>query len=232
MNIAKRMITQTGKWIVSIIEAILFTKAQEFIPAQQFYWTSKLEENYSVILEEFKKYYTKDNIPFFDDISPPQKTIVEKNKWKSLILFAFNKINPAYETAFPKTNTMIHAIPGITSAMFSVLDKHTHIKPHRGVYKGLLRFHLGIIIPVEKNNCYIIVNGNKRYWETGKCMVFDDTYIHEAFNNSEEERIILLIDFLRPATNEWKNKINKWIIFLLSKSPLVTEITDVYSKNK
>ncbi|HUM50845.1 MAG TPA: aspartyl/asparaginyl beta-hydroxylase domain-containing protein [Chitinophagales bacterium] len=230
MNIVKQVITSIGKWFVSIIEAILFAKDSEFIATEKFDWIETIESNYLIILEEFTAFYTKNSIPFFDDISSSQKQIVEKNKWKSLILLAFHKTNPFYETTFIKTNSIIQKIPNVTSVMFSVLEKDTHILPHRGIYKGLLRCHLGLIIPENNKDCWLNVNGKIKNWNSGKCFVFDDTFQHEAFNKTNESRVILIIDFLRPTKSRWKFYANKWIIFLLSKSPLVTEITDIYAK--
>ncbi|MBK6275612.1 MAG: aspartyl/asparaginyl beta-hydroxylase domain-containing protein [Saprospirales bacterium] len=110
------------------------------------------------------------------------------------------------------------------------MGKDTHILPHRGIYKGLLRCHLGLIIPENKDTCYLKVNGKIKNWTAGKCFVFDDTFQHEAFNKTDESRVILIIDFLRPTKSKWKFYVNKWIIYFLSNSPLVREITDVYEK--
>lgn len=230
MNIVKNIITPAGKWLVSIIEAILFIKDSEFLVNEKFNWIENIELNHDEILKEFIAFYKENDIPYFDDISSSQKNIVEKNKWKSLILLAFNIQNIIHEVAFKNTNAIIQSIPNVTSVMFSVLKKDTHILPHRGIYKGLLRCHLGLIIPTKKEECYLVVNGNIKNWEVGKCFIFDDTFEHEAFNKTNEERVVLIIDFLRPTNSRWKLHLNKWIVFLLSKSPLVTEITDVYEK--
>lgn len=228
MNFVRNSITAFGKWIISFIEQLLFPNDNEFIPNERFKWIENLESNYAEILREFTTYYKDNDIPYFDEISSSQKKIVQKKKWKSIILLLINKINPVYKQSFPNTNELILAIPNVTSAIISVLEKDTHILPHRGVYKGILRCHLGIIIPTDKTNCYINVNGKIKNWEVGKCFVFDDTFQHEALNKTTESRVILMIDFLRPAKSKWKFMLNKWIVFLISKSPLVKEINDFY----
>ncbi|MBK6275611.1 MAG: aspartyl/asparaginyl beta-hydroxylase domain-containing protein [Saprospirales bacterium] len=104
---------------------------------RKFSWIEKIESNYSTILEEFTTFYTNNNIPFFDDISSSQKQIVEKNKWKSLILLAFRKKNPLYEVAFTNTNSILQTIPNVTSVMYSVLEKtpiFCHIEEFTKVY--------------------------------------------------------------------------------------------------
>lgn len=91
----------------------------------------------------------------------------------------------------PETTKLLEAIPGMITATFSRLAPGTHIKPHKGYEGGVLRCHLGLIVP---DRCAIGVNGKVKTWVEGKCMVFDDTYIHEAWNYGSSDRVVLLID--------------------------------------
>jgi aspartyl/asparaginyl beta-hydroxylase (cupin superfamily) len=83
-------------------------------------------------------------------------------------------------------------------AGFSRLAPGTHIKPHRG-YEGyagyVLRAHLGLDVPP---NCVIRVLDQTRGWDEGKCIVFDDSSEHEAWNFGDRPRTVLLLDFLNP----------------------------------
>jgi aspartyl/asparaginyl beta-hydroxylase (cupin superfamily) len=96
----------------------------------------------------------------------------------------------------PKTAALIESIPGMATAMFSCLQPRTHIKPHIGYQQyseRILRCHLGIVVP---KGCFLKVNWEDRTWEEGKCLVFDDTFRHEAWNSDPEHvRIVLMIDF-------------------------------------
>ncbi len=95
------------------------------------------------------------------------------------------------------------------TAFFSILAPHKHIPDHRGPYKGLLRYHLGVIVPEPKEKCRIRVDDDFAYWEEGKSLIFDDTYRHEVWNDTEGERVILFLDVVRPLPFpiSWLNSI-------------------------
>jgi len=79
--------------------------------------------------------------------------------------------------------------------MFSVLAPRTHIPPHSSVTNARLVVHLPIIVPPS---CRFRVGNETREWRSGKAWVFDDTINHEAWNDSDEYRIILMIDIWNP----------------------------------
>jgi beta-hydroxylase len=83
----------------------------------------------------------------------------------------------------------------LSTAGFSSLAPGTHIAPHTGYPDGLLRCHLGLIVP---KGCGIRVGTETRYWEEGKCLIFDDTLEHEAWNKGSSTRVVLLVDFKAP----------------------------------
>ncbi|MBC7881275.1 MAG: aspartyl/asparaginyl beta-hydroxylase domain-containing protein, partial [Anaerolineae bacterium] len=78
------------------------------------------------------------------------------------------------------------------------LDGHTHIPAHCGVSKGVLRYHLGLIVPAEGDQCCIRVDNEIRSWSEGKSLIFDDTFEHEVWNRDPRRRVVLMIDTLRP----------------------------------
>lgn len=80
-------------------------------------------------------------------------------------------------------------------AMFSCLRPHTRIPPHTGVANFRLVVHLPLILPGQ---CYFRVGGETREWRLGEAWVFDDTIEHEAWNDSDETRIILICDIWNP----------------------------------
>src|SRR5690606_823226 len=96
------------------------------------------------------------------------------------------------------------------------------IPPHRGPYAGVLRYHLGLIVPEPISEVKIRVDKDFGYWEEGKSLIFDDTYEHEVWNNTDNYRVVLFVDFVRPLEGFVK-KINDKMINLISNSPLVQE---------
>src|SRR5208282_4291564 len=83
----------------------------------------------------------------------------------------------------PETVRVLQRIPGMKSAMFSILAPRKHIPEHRGMYKGVLRYHLGLIVPGSEGSCRIRVGNDVRCWKEGKSLIFDDSHPHEVWND-------------------------------------------------
>jgi len=109
----------------------------------------------------------------------------------------------------PKTAKALEAwprweVPGVgPTAVFSILEAKTHIPAHTGVHNTRLTVHLPLIIPP---GCTFRVGGQKRPWELGKAIVFDDSIEHEVWNESDVPRAVLIFDiwspFLTPAERD------------------------------
>jgi len=183
-----------------------------------------LKKNFEFIKKEFLDYYASNIIPAAGDISAEQLRIEDKSKWRTLVLRVFGYNNEDNCNHCPVTSSIIKKYNNITSALFSVMEPGAHIKPHRGVFNGVLRYHLGIIIP-NSDNVFININNIKTYWKENNSFVFDDTFLHEAINNTSEYRVVLIIDFIRPLPY-LLNIANNIIIKIISKSPLIQNIIE------
>jgi ornithine lipid ester-linked acyl 2-hydroxylase len=120
----------------------------------------------------------------------------------------------------PETTAIIESIPGMKTAFFSILYPGTHIPPHRGFYNGVLRLHFALVVPIKKENCTIRVGSKIRSWESGRCLIFDDTYEHEVRNDTNQLRIVLFVDFKRPLPL-WMHYINSMILEFIQRTPYV-----------
>lgn len=99
---------------------------------------------------------------------------------------------------FPYLFELVGKISGIVSVSYSLLKPGTHIVPHKGYddySEKMFRFHMGMIIP--EGDIGIRVEKDIRKWENGKSFVFDDFMIHEAWNFTCKNRLVLIIDFLK-----------------------------------
>ena len=100
----------------------------------------------------------------------------------------------------PVLSSFINSLPNLKLATISKLSPGMKLTPHRGWgnhSNNVLRCHYGLIVP---GYCYVDVNGRKQYHKEDDWMVFDDSEIHMAENQSDKDRIILIIDLVRPAT--------------------------------
>ncbi len=140
----------------------------------------------------------REHIPGFEEISPDQYRIATADNWKTHFLYGFGSKLESNCRQAPVTAEIIGRASKIHTAFFSILTPGYHIPAHTGVTKGILRAHLGLIIPKEREKCRIRVGDQLRNWEAGKVFVIDDTYEHEVWNDTAEERVVLLLDFNRP----------------------------------
>ena len=92
----------------------------------------------------------------------------------------------------PAIAAAIDRVPGLTTAGLYFLGPHSRILPHKGVYSDIMRAHLGLIVPP---GCFLRIEDETRSWEEGRWLVFDDTPEHEAWNESDQWRCVLLLDF-------------------------------------
>lgn len=154
-----------------------------------------LEENYSIILEELNQLRENSENGYWLDTFPSYLHPDSKDKWKVFTFQFFGIKHPYNITACPKTYEILNKIPSLVSADFSFLPANTHILPHKGFTKMVLRAHLGLIVP---ENCKLRVGDELRNWENGKMLVFDDSFEHEAWNKSNEDRFVLMLDIANP----------------------------------
>ncbi len=128
--------------------------------------------------------------------------------WKRFYLKWYQNPLPSAEELCPKTIALIKRIPNINAAMFTLLPKNSFLFEHRDPYAGSLRYHLGLITP-NSEDCCIYVDGQSYFWKDGQDVIFDETYVHRAENNTSQDRIILFCDIRRPLKNRFANQFNQ-----------------------
>jgi ornithine lipid ester-linked acyl 2-hydroxylase len=170
-----------------------------FFSNEQFPWVAKLEANWKDIRRELDNVMeTTMEIPSFQDVSRQQKQLTQDNKWRTFFFCFYGHRRDENCRLCPRTMELLKTIPNMKTAFFSILSPHKHIPPHRGPYNGVLRLHLGLRIPKDRTHCKIRVDSDFGLWEEGKALIFDDSYEHEVWNNTEEIRVVLFVDFVRP----------------------------------
>lgn len=179
-----------------------------------------LEGNYPVILEELKNLRKSAENGFWVESFPGYLSPESKNKWKVFTFQFFGIRHPSNCRLCPETYKALKQIPGLVSADFSYLPANTQIKPHVGFTKMVLRAHLGLIIP---EHCGIRVGDQVKSWEPGKVLSFDDSFEHEAWNNSDQDRFILMLDIANPKWNYSADEINRYKIETL-REPFMLEM--------
>lgn len=228
-NPRRAFVKKNGKKLVRKIAA--FQSRQSKVPDTpkldnaHFDFLNAFTDNWEVIRDEAREVLKfRDTIPSFHEISPDQYRLSTESNWKTFVLFGFGQRLEKNASLAPKTAEILERVPQLQTAMFSILAPGYHIPAHKGVTKGILRSHLGLIIPKDREKCRIRVDDTITAWKEGEIFVFDDTYEHEVWNETDEERVILLYDFDRPM--------KFWGRFLNSAFLQIMKLTAFYQDPK
>ncbi|HJS86772.1 MAG TPA: aspartyl/asparaginyl beta-hydroxylase domain-containing protein [Acetobacteraceae bacterium] len=198
-------------------------ETSEIISSASFPWVAELEANWATIRRELDTVMPeRAGLPAMQDLSPVQYNIVQEKVWKVFAFRAYGARSEENCRRCPETARLLDAIPDLEVAFFSILEPGAHLSAHRGVYKGLIRAHLGLIVPEPRSLVRMRVGNEMVYWEEGKCVLFDDTFRHEVWNDTEGVRVVLLIDVPRPFP-PFLAGLNKAVLRVARFTPFVTD---------
>ncbi len=219
----RRNIIKLGKKLTRTVDRLLASQSligdQPSFDPRQFDWVPVLEKNYDPIRKEAEQLLKeRELIPCFHEISPDQSRISRGDHWKTHILYGFGRRVESNCQRCPATTKVLEQIPGMTTAWFSMIDPGYHIPPHHGPTKSFLVCHLGLIIPKEKEKCYLRVADQTLTWEEGRCFVFDDTFDHEVRNETDQTRVVLLVHVERPM-KPLGRLVSRMFVALIKASP-------------
>ncbi|WP_040489137.1 aspartyl/asparaginyl beta-hydroxylase domain-containing protein [Fulvimarina pelagi] len=192
-------------------------------PTDAFPWAREVESEWKLIRAELDKLLVrKGELPAFHEISSEVRSISSDKDWKTFFLCGYGIKSEEAIKQCPETWRILQKIPGLKSAMFSIFEPGKHLPPHRGPYNGVLRFHLGLIVPDEPDKVGIRIDDETHHWEEGKALIFDDAYEHEAWNHSDDVRVVLFVDFEKPL-NQPAKATNKAILNMAMFTPFIRE---------
>ena len=170
---------------------------------QLFPWAAEFETNWRAVRTELDALLQhREALPRFQDLSAYQYRISPDDKWKAFVFYGFGYRSAHNCRLCPRTASLLDRIPGIENAFFSILAPGKTIPSHHGITKGLVRCHLGLIVPPEPERCFMDVGEVRCAWQEGRTLLFDDTYPHAVRNDTDQERVVLLFDFPRPLTTQ------------------------------
>ncbi|HXS73530.1 MAG TPA: lipid A hydroxylase LpxO [Rhodanobacteraceae bacterium] len=131
--------------------------------------------------------------------------------WKRFYLKWYDEQpHPSAQQLCPRTVELLRAAPHVKAAMFAELPPGSNLGKHRDPYAGSLRYHLGLITPND-DRCWIRVDDEPYSWRDGQGVLFDETYIHWAMNETDQNRIILFCDVERPMKFRWADALNRFV---------------------
>jgi aspartyl/asparaginyl beta-hydroxylase (cupin superfamily) len=192
---------------------------KEFFDPKDFAWVAAVEADWRKVRAELDALlpYAAD-MPNFQDISADQKELTHDDGWKTFFFYAYGLKARGNCRRCPETTKLLKKMPGMNAAFFSILAPGKHLPPHRGPWKGVLRLHLGLLIPEPAEMCAMRVGSQTRHWQEGRVMIFDDTFEHEAWNRTDGVRVVLFVDIVRPMRFP-ANMLNA--VFTSATAPLI-----------
>lgn len=195
------------------------------LDVRDFAWTAMLRQHWQAIRDEAAAVALRQGAaPSLATISPDHRAITAVDMWRSFFLWGYGYQVEENIARCPMTARLVEQVPGLNSAFFSILAPGTHIPDHRGVTKALITCHLGLIVPRD-GDVRMRVDDRIVRWAEGQTLVFDDTYNHEVWNDTDGTRVVLLIQFERPLRQP-----GKWIadafMQLVRRSAFVQEARD------
>lgn len=223
LSLSRKILKQYGKPLRHRFNAFIakysLLSNDEVLSPEQFNYLRPLEARWKDIRREADAVLSQESIPSLGSISLDHKRLDYQGKWLSYFLWGYGYKVEKNCRKCPVTVSLVEKVPGLLTAMFSIHEPGAHLPRHRGVTKGMLTYHLGLRIP---EGCYINVEDQGYHWQEGRFFVFDDTYYHEVFNNSEQNRLILLLHVRRPLRNPGK-LVQNLFFWLIRHSPFVRD---------
>ena len=189
-----------------------FLPAPEFFDRALFPWFEKLEGNFEIIRDELLNLWRADAPGFepyiqYDPTKPLNqwRELNQSPRWNAFSLWANGERDEANCVRCPKTAEILSELPMLDmagkapAALFSVLAPRTRIPPHTGATNTRAVVHLPLVVP---EGCGFRVGGETRKWVEGEAWAFDDTIEHEAWNDSDQPRAILILDAWNPYLSD------------------------------
>lgn len=199
----RELVISAGLRLLPILDRVLmrYATSDEYriFPNELFPWTSYLAQNWSVICDEARGLlHDPSAIPSVRELSSDHEKIAVDDKWRSFFFWGYGLRAERNCARCPETARVLEKIPDLLSALYSVTLAGAHIPRHTGPTKAILTVHMGLIIPHDREGCRMQVGDDKIVWHEGRVVIFDDMYPHEVWNDSNENRVILMLHLKRP----------------------------------
>ena len=183
--------------------------ATPFFDRELFDWYPALEHAADAIREELQVVLARERelTPFLviDDKAVEDAYLAgnpDSRAWDAYFFHRHGVQHDEHLLACPRTAAALQAVPltridgHAPEVLFSVLAPQTHIKPHHGVTNTRVVTHLPLVIPT--GDCKLVVGGDVHAWRQDRCVTFDDTFLHEAWNRTDHTRVVLILDTWNP----------------------------------
>jgi beta-hydroxylase len=220
---AFHLATRPAAWLMRSINGLvaMTTHDRPFHPREAFDWAARMEARHPGMraeVDELTRY--ADGVPRTSDFMPSTQYYYDSPDWRQLMFyFGGVRIQDICEL-YPNIDAALREVPGLVSATVSFLAPHERIPAHTHFYKGLLIFHIGMVVPPGGDACAIRVGQEARPWKEGEVFVIDPTFDHEVWNRTDQRRIVILGEFRRPDLPRALRFLDLFYLLMLNVSPV------------
>ena len=143
-------------------------------------------------------------IPRFHEVIPEQEDISANDgrDWRLYVLKAYGVAHAQHMAACPALARIVEGAPDVLSATLSIMESGKHVPAHRGPFRGVIRFYMGLSVPREADGTAAVVltiDGVDYRIGDGEWLLWDDTFAHEVWNHGDTIRSVLLLDVARRS---------------------------------
>uniref|UniRef100_A0A7S3LXU5 Aspartyl/asparaginy/proline hydroxylase domain-containing protein n=1 Tax=Palpitomonas bilix TaxID=652834 RepID=A0A7S3LXU5_9EUKA len=212
-----------------------FPLNKKFADPFEFEGHNDFKSSFADIQKEFFAVYEKmgkgEKCPTLGELDPSNNYISRpfnnEKAWKTFFFRIYGQDVENNKNECPTVKKLVEKYnDSVTTAMFSFLLGKRHIVKHQGPYKGVYRYHLGLRIPAEEKGRCEIVNGDvPQRWTEGDAILFDDTFTHEVFNDTNELRALLFLDVVRPLPHPYLDFLNRYMINIFQGTRDLQEVS-------
>lgn len=185
----------------------------------EFPEAAELREKFPALRAEAIKITTGRDLPSNHEIMPEQTTFYtfDKIPWKMANLRAYSFDYPENLEQMPVMADFLKRNKHVVSATISVFPGGKHLRPHKGPFKGVWRYHLPYLVEDlgdGQTSCELTIDGTQYFLKEGEDMLWDDTFMHEARNRSDKPRVVLLLDVYRRDHPWWLGWVSRTVLFV------------------
>jgi aspartyl/asparaginyl beta-hydroxylase (cupin superfamily) len=179
-------------------------RPKKYLDVSAFAGLAQIERETDAVREEFLALAESRHAQWssrLGGLHAPENRSGRAGSWSMIPLIRNGRVVEEFAFSCPRTMELAKAldlpdIPLISPSLyFSVLEPGSRIEPHIGITNARIVAHFPLIVP---ENCGFRVGGELRRWEPGKALIFDDMTSHEAWNDSDRIRVVLIADLWRP----------------------------------
>ncbi len=199
---------------------------RNFYESNEFHWAKLIEDNFDVIQKEFTVFFQNENHqlqPYFavEMMNAPKK-------WQTIGFYFWGLRDKKNCLNCNKSFTIFNQIPGLVSVSFSLMEPNSEIKPHHGDTDAIYRCHLPLLVPGKLPEIGFQVGEEKKSWEEGKLLIFNDASYHTGWNKTESRRIVLMLDIIKEEYAFQKT----WICSMVLSSLILQKHFHISFQNK